>query len=101
MVSSFSNPGFPPVDAHPTRLPAMDAHLPTAIDSFEASMRAALHDAIREALDYAFANFTTNFSRVGPCSAATRLSERREFLIQSRRLLMTRNQSISVIPDFK
>ncbi|KAM1089162.1 hypothetical protein ACFX19_017180 [Malus domestica] len=89
MVSSFSNLGFPPVDAHPTRLPAMDAHLSAAIDSFEASMRAALHDAIREALDSAFANFTTNFSRDWA------------LLIQSRRLLMTRNQSISVIPDFK
>ncbi|KAM0968616.1 hypothetical protein ACFX13_017244 [Malus domestica] len=63
MVSSFSNLGFPPVDAHPTRLPAMDAHLSAAIDSFEASMRAALHDAIREALDSAFVNFTTNFRR--------------------------------------
>ncbi|KAM1453841.1 hypothetical protein FF1_003446 [Malus domestica] len=63
MVSSFSNPGFPPVDVHPTRLPAMDARLSAAIDSFEASLRAALRDAIREALDSAFANFTTNFSR--------------------------------------
>ncbi|KAM1158783.1 hypothetical protein ACFX15_031417 [Malus domestica] len=63
MVSSFSNPGFPPVDAHPTRLTAMDGRLSAAIDSFEASMRAALRDAIREALDSAFANLTTNFSR--------------------------------------
>ncbi|KAM2450919.1 hypothetical protein TB2_008339 [Malus domestica] len=63
MVSSFSNPGFPHVDVHPTRLPTMDARLSAAIDSFEASLRATLRDAIREALDSAFANFTTNFSR--------------------------------------
>ncbi|KAM1794065.1 hypothetical protein ACFX11_034584 [Malus domestica] len=63
MVSSFSNPNFPLVDAHPTRLPAMDTRFSAAIDSFEASMRAALRDAIREALDFAFANLTTNFSR--------------------------------------
>ncbi|KAM1161202.1 hypothetical protein ACFX2B_000326 [Malus domestica] len=63
MVSSFSNPGFPPVDAHPTRLPAMDGRLSAAINSFEASMRATLRDAIREALDSAFANLTTNFNR--------------------------------------
>ncbi|KAM1365983.1 hypothetical protein ACFX2I_044152 [Malus domestica] len=53
MVSSFSNPGFPPVHTHPTRLPTMDAHLSAAIDSFEASMRAAIRDAIREAMDSA------------------------------------------------
>ncbi|KAM1233085.1 hypothetical protein FF1_002835 [Malus domestica] len=53
MVSSFSNPGFPLVHAHPTRLPAMDARLSATIDSFEASLRAAISDAIREAMDFA------------------------------------------------
>ncbi|KAM0971069.1 hypothetical protein ACFX15_018457 [Malus domestica] len=51
MVPSFSNPGFPHVHTHPTRLPAMDARLSVAIDSFEASMRAAIRDAIHAALD--------------------------------------------------
>ncbi|KAM2276644.1 hypothetical protein ACFXTI_035048 [Malus domestica] len=53
MVSSFSNPGFPHVHAHPTHLPAMDAHLSAAIDSFEASICAAIRDKIREAMDSA------------------------------------------------
>ncbi|KAM1431284.1 hypothetical protein ACFX2I_047252 [Malus domestica] len=47
MVSSFSTPGFPPVHAHPTRLPTMDARISAAIDSLVASMRADLH-AIRD-----------------------------------------------------
>ncbi|KAM1091540.1 hypothetical protein ACFX13_019305 [Malus domestica] len=51
MVPSFSNPGFPLVHTHLTRLPAMDARLSAAIDSFEASMRAAIRDAIHAALD--------------------------------------------------
>ena len=50
MVSSFSNRGFLPVHAHPTRLPSMDARLSTAIDSFEASMRAAIREAMDSAL---------------------------------------------------
>ncbi|KAM2701059.1 hypothetical protein EV2_002929 [Malus domestica] len=53
MVSSFSNPGFPLVHAHPTRLPAMDARFSATIDSFEASLRAAINDAIHEATDFA------------------------------------------------
>ncbi|KAM1059572.1 hypothetical protein TB1_023618 [Malus domestica] len=39
--------------AHPTRLPAMDARFSAAIDSFDASLRVALRDAIREAMDSA------------------------------------------------
>ncbi|KAB2614525.1 coatomer subunit beta-1-like [Pyrus ussuriensis x Pyrus communis] len=50
MVSSFSNPGFPHVHAHPTRLLAMDARLFAAIDSFEASMSAAIREAMDSAL---------------------------------------------------
>ncbi|KAM1873042.1 hypothetical protein ACFX13_006931 [Malus domestica] len=53
MVSYFSNPGFPPMDAQLTRLLAIDARLSAAINSFEASIRAAIRDAIREAMDSA------------------------------------------------
>ncbi|KAM1175500.1 hypothetical protein ACFX15_027403 [Malus domestica] len=54
MVSSFSNPGFPHMHAHSTRLPAMDASLSAAIDSFEALMR-SMCAAFREAIDSALA----------------------------------------------
>ena len=46
MVSSFSNHGFPSVHAHPTHLPAMDARISAAIDSFEASMRATFREVL-------------------------------------------------------
>ncbi|KAM1159039.1 hypothetical protein ACFX14_032189 [Malus domestica] len=52
MVSSCSTPGFPPVHAHPTRLPTMDARLSAALDFLVASMRADLR-AIRDS-DFAF-----------------------------------------------
>ncbi|KAB2597300.1 hypothetical protein D8674_000220 [Pyrus ussuriensis x Pyrus communis] len=50
MVSSFSNPGFPPMHGHPTHLPAMDARLSAAIDSFEALVRAAVCKAVASTL---------------------------------------------------
>ncbi|KAM2045331.1 hypothetical protein ACFX1T_009538 [Malus domestica] len=58
MVSSFSAHGFPHVHTHPTLPPAMDACVLAALDSLEASVRAAFH----EALDSAFANFATKFA---------------------------------------
>ncbi|KAM1126226.1 hypothetical protein ACFX2B_040935 [Malus domestica] len=54
MVSSFSNPGFPHVHAHPTRFPTMDASLSVGIDSFDASMR-SMRAAFREAINSALA----------------------------------------------
>ncbi|KAB2631042.1 hypothetical protein D8674_008561 [Pyrus ussuriensis x Pyrus communis] len=70
MVSSFSNPGFPPVHAHPTCLPAMDARLSATLDSFEASMRAALRDTICKAMDSAL---TAIHKAVNPVLAEIRI----------------------------
>ncbi|KAM1244223.1 hypothetical protein ACFX13_036431 [Malus domestica] len=70
MVSSFLNPGFPPVHAHLTLLPTMDASLSATIDSFDASMR-SMRAAFREAI--AAMNFL--------CYAVIWLSQLGEFLI--------------------
>ncbi|KAB2600231.1 hypothetical protein D8674_010502 [Pyrus ussuriensis x Pyrus communis] len=72
MVSSFSNPGFPLVHTHPTRLLAMDERLSAAIDSFEVSMRVAaceamdsVRDAIHKAMNPVLAEIHSESIEVG------------------------------------